>query len=133
MAMNAFSGAFNLNRTDPWARGQNLFYTSYKQWLKTTDISNPAMKVITLDEHPDSINDGYFLQNPEGNSWGDLPASYHNGAGGFSFADGHAEIKSWKIGSTRAKVAYNSWPGLTPRANELADLRWLQERLADRR
>ena len=27
----------------------------------------------------------------------DYPASYHNRAGGFSFADGHAEIKKWRI------------------------------------
>jgi prepilin-type processing-associated H-X9-DG protein len=25
----------------------------------------------------------------------DVPASYHNGAGGLSFVDGHAEIKRW--------------------------------------
>ena len=25
----------------------------------------------------------------------DFPASYHNGAGGLSFADGHAEIRRW--------------------------------------
>jgi len=25
----------------------------------------------------------------------DYPASYHNFAGGFSFADGHAEIRKW--------------------------------------
>jgi len=29
----------------------------------------------------------------------DIPASYHNGAGGVTFADGHSEIKN---GSTRA-------------------------------
>ena len=28
--------------------------------------------------------------------WWDVPASYHNGAGGLSFADGHAEIKRWR-------------------------------------
>jgi len=26
----------------------------------------------------------------------DYPASYHNGAGGFTFADGHSEIRKWK-------------------------------------
>jgi len=28
-------------------------------------------------------------------SWEHLPASYHNGACGFTFADGHSEIKKW--------------------------------------
>ena len=39
-----------------------------------------------------SINDGYFVNNPAQNTWQDIPASYHNGACGFSFADGHAEL-----------------------------------------
>jgi len=30
-----------------------------------------------------------------GNLWSDMPASYHNGAAGFSFADGHSEIHKW--------------------------------------
>ena len=30
----------------------------------------------------------------------DYPASYHNKAGGFSFADGHSEIKKWQDART---------------------------------
>ena len=54
-----------------------------------------------IDEHPDSINDGYFINNPSGTAWQDIPASYHNGACGFSFADGHSEIKKWKSATSK--------------------------------
>jgi hypothetical protein len=32
----------------------------HRQFLKQTDVPNPAMTWVTLDEHPDTINDGFF-------------------------------------------------------------------------
>jgi prepilin-type processing-associated H-X9-DG protein len=58
-----------------------------------------------VDEHPDSINDGWLITAVETpDHWEDLPASYHNGACGFGFADGHAEIKKWLDASTVVPV-----------------------------
>ena len=48
---------------------------------------------MCLDEHPDSINDSLFAVPMTGTAWVDVPASYHNGACGFCFADGHAESR----------------------------------------
>ena len=78
--------------------GHAWFNPVYRQFLKQTDVRNPAMTWVTLDEHPDSINDAFFITGgpPVPGSWGDLPASYHNGACGFSFADGHAEVHKWR-------------------------------------
>jgi len=63
-------------------------------------IPTPAGFFVTLDEHPDSINDGFFQANPHTDvaptKWDDLPATYHDGACGFAFADGHAEIHKFK-------------------------------------
>jgi len=62
---------------------------------------------VTVDEHPRSINDGFFCvdmnfyPNLATAQLPDAPASYHNGACGFSFADGHAEIHSWKDSRTK--------------------------------
>ena len=45
----------------------------------------------------------------------DYPASYHNGTSGFSFADGHAEIKKWGAPRTtpnlndRFAVPHRTW------------------------
>jgi len=87
---------------------------------------------VVIDEHPDSINDGYFLNNPglmsTGDTWGDVPASYHNGACGISFADGHSEIHKWIGAGTKPRILtkYVGWPALGP--NGLADYRWLLDR-----
>jgi prepilin-type N-terminal cleavage/methylation domain-containing protein/prepilin-type processing-associated H-X9-DG protein len=77
------------------------FDANYHKFLKAGSISHPSYLFVTLDEHPDSINDGYFqpfssLGNYQNDHWHDLPASYHDGACGFSFADGHSEIHQWK-------------------------------------
>ena len=83
-----------------------------------------------MDEHPDSINDGYYINNPNATAWQDLPASYHCGACGFSFADGHSEIKKWLSGTSKyAKVNY-FYPNPTMQfdANGRKDFAWYLER-----
>ena len=74
-------------------------------YLQLSDLANlgPSRLFVFLDEHPDSINDGWFmfadsgaLDNGTGNgAWFNLPASYHNGACNLSFADGHSETHKW--------------------------------------
>jgi prepilin-type N-terminal cleavage/methylation domain-containing protein/prepilin-type processing-associated H-X9-DG protein len=92
MAMNSFFGRFSIG-DDPTRGGRNWAFSDRIQFLKQSQVPSPAKTWLTLDEHPDSINDGYFVNNPDASSWQDIPASYHNGACGFSFADGHAEIR----------------------------------------
>lgn len=65
----------------------------------------PVDTWVFADEQPDSINDaGLFC--PHQTAWIDVPATYHNGAAGFSFADGHAEIHKWldSLASGRARA-----------------------------
>jgi prepilin-type processing-associated H-X9-DG protein len=94
LSMNAFFGRFSPN-DDPTAQGKNYHAPTYRQFLKTSDVPIPVNTWVTLEEHPDSINDGYFLNTPGATGWQDIPASYHNGAAGFSFADGHSETHKW--------------------------------------
>jgi prepilin-type N-terminal cleavage/methylation domain-containing protein/prepilin-type processing-associated H-X9-DG protein len=79
---------------------------AYRQYLKTAQVQTPAMVWLTVDEHPDWVNDGFFIasDSPNAAAWGDTPASYHNGACGFSFVDGHAEIKRWQSRTSKIKV-----------------------------
>jgi prepilin-type processing-associated H-X9-DG protein len=64
-----------------------------KTYRKQGDfVLGPSMTWVTIDENPVSINDGWFVHESK-TSFVDYPASYHNGAGGLSFADGHSEIK----------------------------------------
>ena len=130
--MNAFMGAFSI-RNDRSRQGKNVFNPNWRQYLKTTDISQPTGKFVMLDEHPDSINDGYYLNNPNGNShWGDSPASYHNGACGPSFADGHAEVHKWLSRTTIFPVSTTGHHPPNFDAQGRQDYAWLIERTSER-
>jgi prepilin-type N-terminal cleavage/methylation domain-containing protein len=105
----------------------------YQVILKMSDMVNqgPVKTWVFIDEHPDSMNDAGFF-NPTGKtSPVDIPAAYHNAAGGLAFADGHADINKWKgiFKSKRAQqVLYNN--GFTwgvPIAQNDADLAYLHD------
>ena len=108
--MNGCVGAASLSRADAWAKGE-ADSPGYQQFVKLTNFRHPARIYVTLDEHPDSINDAYFWTSiprtivAAAGNWADLPASYHNGACGFSFADGHSEIHKWRFPTTRLRVS----------------------------
>jgi prepilin-type N-terminal cleavage/methylation domain-containing protein/prepilin-type processing-associated H-X9-DG protein len=132
MSMNCFFGPENSNPNSVWASGHNSTIQKYRQWLKTTEVGQPANFFVIIDEHADRINDGYFQNNPDNTSnWGDPPASYHDGACGISFADGHAEIHKWQSGTTKIPVTLTSMVNAPPfDASGLQDYRWLMQRTA---
>ena len=78
------------------ASGININNPDYVQFFKITQIPHPSEIFVFLDEHPDSIDDGYFINRAYSWQWRDLPASYHNGAAAFSFADGHSDLHRWR-------------------------------------
>lgn len=111
ISMNSLFGRYSAGN-DVTAQGINEFFPQYKQYLKQTSVLKPAKTWLVLDEHPDSINDGYFINNPSATGWQDIPASYHNGAASFAFADGHSELKRWQSRTSILPVrfAYSSMP-----------------------
>jgi prepilin-type N-terminal cleavage/methylation domain-containing protein/prepilin-type processing-associated H-X9-DG protein len=122
VSMNAMVG----NPGSLLVAGHNANNPSYDQFLKDSDIKDPSTIFVFLDEHPDSINDGYFIALPDSNEWRDLPGSYHNGGGSFSFADGHTEIHRWKCGSTiRPNVEGGAPLPILLHNDELADYNWV--------
>jgi len=122
VSMNGFVGdVLDINAT---ANG------GYKRYLKTGDCTapGPSMLWVILDECPDSLNDDLFsVRMQPGSSWTDVPASTHNGAGGFSFADGHAEIKKWLDQNTKAPVKRVN-PCPDNQQNSPNDEVWMQQR-----
>jgi prepilin-type N-terminal cleavage/methylation domain-containing protein/prepilin-type processing-associated H-X9-DG protein len=119
MAMNCW-----FNPINPWTE------TAGKVIRKTSDMTSPApaMTWVTIDENPDSINDGWFVVNvtrgnPATLQWVDYPATYHNKAGGLSFADGHAEIRKW-----RDTTVLRPPPGNARSTSSAGDLTWLSQR-----
>jgi len=127
-SMNAFWGPYNSNPSDSsWPRGRNFFLPQYRQWIKLTQPPNPANSWLLIEEHPDSINDGYFLNTLTQNNWGDIPASQHNGAVNITFADGHIETHLWRGAATRVPVRYTYFSAPFD-AVSAADYRWLMDR-----
>lgn len=69
--------------------------------------------------------------------WRDLPASYHNNAGSFSFADGHSEIHKWLQANGRTvfpllKKTYTSgapWTAQSPNPQHFSDYEWVESHM----
>ncbi len=132
MSMNLYVGGFD--GTDgnwPWAH-------PFRVYAKLTEINPPSKIFVFLDMREDSVNWGNFMTYMAGYSPtdpsqygfdGDYPGMYHNLACGFSFADGHSELKRWHDPRTT--------PPLTVGANPLfsvfsqtpgnQDVAWLQD------
>ena len=84
----------------------------FRLFTKSTDITIPSRFWVMIDEDDATINDPQFRVNPAANLDGglapmDWPATYHGMAGGMSFADGHAKIKTWK-GVGKPPVGYGT-------------------------
>jgi prepilin-type N-terminal cleavage/methylation domain-containing protein/prepilin-type processing-associated H-X9-DG protein len=124
---------------DPAGFQANVTSKKYKVYYKTAHIVNPgpSMVYVLLDEHPDGINAGGFanmmVENPANARIIDYPASYHNGAAGLSFADGHCEIKKWRDPRTRAPIRNsNSALPLNVASPNNVDMMWLSDRTSSR-
>ena len=100
----------------------------YKHIVKMGDFvfPGPSETWVHLDEHPGSINDAGFF-NPRVTQVIDMPANYHNGAGGLSFADGHAEVHKWNGIVKNQKVGPDIGFQGTARAGD-PDIAWLSYR-----
>ncbi len=87
-----------------WLPGSsyNSSQTTWRTYGKISDITRPGPSDLWLvmDEHPDSINDSSMATPAIPGYLVDYPASYHNGAGGVTFCDGHSEIHKWKDSRT---------------------------------
>ena len=114
--------------------------SNYIVFQKEGDIINPApANLLTLlDEHPDSINDAgwaFQMHDPDQRAQArliDIPASYHNGAGSLSFADGHSEIHRWLDARTKPPIHYTNNVSNIPTPNS-SDSDWLAARVSSRK
>jgi len=126
---NSMSQAFD---NGGWLPG-----TTYRTFNKESDLiePGPSMTWILVDEHPGSINDAAFaVQMQHAHTLQqariiDFPASYHNGACGFAFADGHSEIKKWVDNRTVQPANFGTpLPSLNVASPNNLDVLWMSER-----
>ena len=99
-SMNNFVGKpSRSNSTDANAISNPQGSSKYPTYQTLSSILTASLTFVFLDEREDSINDGTFFTAVDKPGFlTDVPASYHGGAGGFSFADGHSEIHKWTAG-----------------------------------
>jgi len=103
----------------------------YQDYLKLSDFEDPVRIFVVLDEREDSIDDAYFAVNMGAKGaaarFQNFPAFYHNGACGFSFADGHSEIHRWLDSRTRTPIKPGQLIGYDIPSPNNADIVWLQD------
>ncbi len=117
MSMNSWMGP----NTPAWS-GQ-----PFQVFAKLTSIVQPGPSdaIVFIDERSDSIDDGYFAIDEVQAQLVNLPAGYHNGASGITFADGHAQIHKWRDGRTLPRLSTSFQKFVSCPGSE--DLLWLQQ------
>jgi len=76
LSMNSIFGRFSIStdaNVDPTVGGLDWGFRRYRQYLKQPQVRKPSKTWLVLDEHPDSINDGFFINNPTASAWQDIP------------------------------------------------------------
>lgn len=115
-----------------WLFGGTAPTNTWRCYAKACDIVLPAHTFVFTEENASSINDGEFElawignqpnDGPSASTLPSCPASYHNGAGNFSFADGHTETHPWvgsfiRLGNTTGTILLNS-------ADSWVDAHWI--------
>lgn len=132
MSMNGYLNPLNSSAPPtPASSPPGPLNSAYRMFKKQSDIAGSlgaANTWVFIDENPISINDGWFCVDPSptANNWIDKPATYHDKAGGLSFADSHGEIRKWKDANL---IGYNGPPETgVPAQAGVDDLQWLGQR-----
>ena len=124
---------------DAWFNSEDVagFGSGCRIYYKTSDLVDPGPSKtwVFMDEREDSINDGEMVVGMDGypdkpSAWRivDYPASYHNGAAGLSFADGHSEIKKWLDKRTMPTLRKGKRLDLDVPSQGNPDVFWLMDR-----
>lgn len=131
MSMNLYLGGWG--GTDG---GWGGAVSNYKIFRKLSDILDPSPTkcFVLLDMREDSIDMGNFATDMNGypatpGSYGfwDMPGIYHNLACGFSFADGHSEIKKWRDSRTTPPIVPGGQYNDRVSSANNKDVAWLQD------
>jgi len=104
----------------------NRFNPDWTQFLKIVQVPRASEFFTFIEEHPDTINDGYYMNVWNDVKWGNLPASYHNGAANMAWVDGHLERHRWQPNTVRPPVQGAAGGGFVP--TPATDYLWLRER-----
>jgi prepilin-type N-terminal cleavage/methylation domain-containing protein/prepilin-type processing-associated H-X9-DG protein len=135
MSMNIYLGGWG-GTYGNWDLVMGSVWSDFKIYRKQTDLINPGPSsvFVFLDMRQDSIDMGNFATDmagwpdqPANYGFFDLPGSYHGRAGGFSFADGHAEIHAWRDSRTMPPLVPEGFVNDQFASPNNPDVAWLQQ------
>jgi hypothetical protein len=112
------------------ANGSTRFDGKFRAYNRLSEIqaSRPSDLFTFIDEHADSLNDGWFITDMTNTSiWNDIPAAYHAASSAIGFADGHSTLRKWIDPRTFSPVTKSGWLHFV-QAPGSADLAWMMER-----
>jgi prepilin-type processing-associated H-X9-DG protein len=99
-------------------------------YRKSSTIQNPgpANALVLIDEHPNTMEDGFFwITQPGEWYWGDFPGTLHQRGANLAFADGHVERHRWIERYTLETSKLKTWFPQIPTLKGDKDLLWLQQ------
>ena len=135
MSMNVYLGGWG-GTYGNWDLVMGSVWSGFKLYRKQADLADPGPSriFVFLDMRQDSIDMGNFAvdmsgwpDQPANYSFFDLPGSYHGRAGGFSFADGHAEIHPWRDDRTMPHLVPEGFVNDWFSSPNNPDIAWLQD------
>ena len=136
MSMNVFLGGWG-GTYGNWDYYMGAVWSAFKIYRKQSDLSNPgpANIFVFLDMRQDSIDMGNFATSMAGwpddgarFSFFDLPGYYHHFACGFSYADGHSEIRRWRDPRTTPPLLPQDLIFDQYASPDNVDIAWLQDK-----
>lgn len=102
-------------------------------YIKMNEIYNcpgPSMTFVFCEENMCSMNDGYLQVDHGRANFPDVPGSYHVWNCGFSFADGHAELRKWATSVLKVPVRAGYLQNSIGTGFNNADWLWFTQRAA---
>jgi prepilin-type N-terminal cleavage/methylation domain-containing protein/prepilin-type processing-associated H-X9-DG protein len=135
MSMNVYLGGWG-GTYGNWDLVMGSVWSAFKLYRKQSELADPGPSrvFVFLDMRQDSIDMGNFATDmagwpdqPASYSFFDLPGSYHGRAGGFSFADGHAEIHVWRDDRTMPLLVPEGYVTDWFSSPNNPDVAWLQQ------
>jgi prepilin-type N-terminal cleavage/methylation domain-containing protein len=90
-----------------WVAGLQVWNVNYQMYYKLSSMlqPGPASTYLFMEEHPLSIDDGYFVFDPTRKDfWYESPAVLHGNSNCMSYADGHSAYRTWHD----SKVIHNT-------------------------
>lgn len=123
--------SYSMNVFFNWPRepGEGNLWASadHRVFSRLSQVPQPSKRFVLLGERVESINDSVFSTIMLPDRLGDWPSSRHNRAGGFTFADGHGEIRKWQDERMHPPEDLSKrlpWP---PNYPDSPDIAWLQD------